>query len=426
MGKPKKLPSAPPAVTSDSSVSAQQITNGAQNRKRSKWRLETPTPRPAENSDGTSEGRSNAFAINTRTSMSASAVASGRFEDLPSIAIPSDNSPTSRAPVALAVPVRTEQLTEEGDERPTQLEDVPWIYNIYKGLPSWLTSLAFHMALIVLLALLVIGDSSKGTVNLTAVTVQSEEPILALNTIFDDQEQSEQELLDDPEQLVAEETEETPDFSLEQQEIEAPDFEADIFGANDELTKVAGSDNDGSPNPTGAEKGAEFFGVSGEGNNFVFIIDCSGSMADYGRWKRALNELTLSIKGLSSKQTFLVLLYNNDYVPMNNPPQMIPATPQAQEQAIDWLSGRFPDGWTFCSSAMNTALAQKPDAIFLLSDGEFTDRGRVLSVLNKNNSPKSDGLQTPVHTIALGSHVGRFTMKHIADKNNGIFTLISD
>lgn len=423
MGKPKRLTTAQPSVTGSESVSPSESASGIdpQQRQRSKWRLETPAPRLAEEP----QRRSEALTVTRRSALAnanGANGASGRFEDLPSIAIPSDDSRTARVPVA----VRTEQSPEEGEQKPAQLEDVPLFYNIYKGLPSWLTSLAFHMALIVLLALLVIGDNSKGTVNLTAVTIQSDEPILALNTIFDEQEPSEQELLDDPEQLVAEETEETPDFSLEQQEMEAPEFEADLFGAHDELTKVAGNDNDGSPNPSGTEEGAEFFGVSGEGSDFVFIIDCSGSMADYGRWKRALNELTLSIKGLSSRQNFLVLLYNNNYVPMNNPPQMIPATRQAQGRAIDWLNNRFPDGWTFCSNALKTALEQKPDAIFLLSDGEFTDRGKVLRVLTKNNPAKSDGQQTPIHTIALGSHVGRFTMKHIAENNNGIFTLISD
>ena len=417
MGKPTRL-----STQQLSDVASSSTRQSSRNQKRrAKWRLDTPAPQ-------TDEAKSNSDLLdvsNQRLNVqSGSSSQSGtRFEDLPSIAIPSDTSTPARKPVA----VRTERPPEEHEEeKPAQLEDVPLFNTIYKGLPSWLTSVAFHMALIVLLALLVIGDTTKGTVNLTAVTVQSEEPILALNTIFDDEEPSEQELLEDQEELVAEETEETPDFELEQQQLEAPELDADIFGASDELTKVAGDDDSGSPNPTGKQAGAEFFGVSGEGNNFVFIIDCSGSMADYGRWKRALNELTLSVKGLSSKQQFLVLLYNNDYVSMNNPPQMIPATPKAQEQALDWLSSRYPDGWTFCSAAIKVALQQKPDAVFLLSDGEFTDQGRVLSVLRKHNPPKEDGLQTPVHTIALGSHVGRFTMKHIADSNNGIFTLIPD
>lgn len=413
MGKPTRLNTAHPSFSTRSDAPRPQSN------KRSKWRLDTPAPRSTDESGLESQS----FELATRRTGATDSVGkSSRFEDLPSIAIPSDDSRPALAPVA----VRTQQPPEEGEEKPAQLEDVPLFYNVYRGLPSWLTSLAFHMALIVLLALLVIGDNSKGTVNLTAVTVQSDEPILALNKIFDDEEPSEQELLDDQEQLVADETEETPDFSLEQQQMEAPELEADLFGAHDEMTKIAGEDTDGSPNPSGKNEGAEFFGVSGEGNNFVFIIDCSGSMADYGRWKRALNELTMSIKGLSSKKHFLVLLYNNSYISMNNPPQMIPATPRAQEQAIDWLSSRYPDGWTFCSDALKTALEQNPDAIFLLSDGEFTDQRKVLSVLRKNNPPKENGLQTPVHTIALGSHTGRFTMKHIAESNNGIFTLISD
>ena len=353
----------------------------------------------------------------------AAAHTSSRFEDLPSIAIPSDAARPAKPRVA----VSTEPDTPEDEVEGTRLESVPFLHNMYKGLPSWMSSMAFHMALIVLLALLAIGDNNKnGTVNLTAVTVESEEPILALNKIFEDTEESEQDLLDDTEELVAEETELEPDFSLEQMQVEAPELEADLFGASDELTKVAGDGEKGTPQPKGKKEGAKFFGVSGEGNDFVFIIDASGSMADYGRWARAVDELTTSINGLSSSQNFLVLLYNNSYVSMNKPAKMISATPKAQKEAVQWVSQRFPDGWTFCADAVVAALKQRPDAIFLLSDGEFTDRSRVLGSLRRFNQKGGEGGQTPVHTIALGSHTGKYTMKHIAENNNGIFTLITD
>lgn len=399
MGKPKRLKAPLPKWRTSDSLSLD---------------AEAPSLLPQVHTSPTSAGQTRSTVAANRTS---------RFEDLPSIAIPSDAARPSKPKVAVSTAPDTSEEEVEG----TRLESVPFLHNIYKGLPSWMSSMAFHMALIVLLALLAIGDNSKnGIVNLTAVTVESEEPILALNKVFDDTEETEQDLLDDTEELVAEETELEPDFSLEQMQVEAPELEADLFGASDELTEVAGDGEKGTPQPKGKKEGAKFFGVSGEGNDFVFIIDCSGSMADYGRWARAVDELTTSINGLSPKQNFLVLLYNNSYVSMNKPARMIPASPTAQKQAVQWVTQRFPDGWTFCAEAVVAALKQRPDAIFLLSDGEFTDRSQVLGALRRFNQKDGEGAQTPVHTIALGSHTGKYTMKHIAENNNGIFTLITD
>ena len=171
--------------------------------------------------------------------------------------------------------------------------------------------------------------------------------------------------------------------------------------------------------------GAEFFGVKGDGSDFVFIVDCSGSMADFGRWDQAVKELRASMESLSNQQRFLILLYNDGFVAMNGDARLVNSTAEARKKALRWLRRNRPISLTYCADALEKALNLNPDAIFLLSDGEFNDRSDVFFVLESMNSKKKlTRQQVPVHTVALGSHMGRYTMKRIADENAGIFKLV--
>ena len=174
--------------------------------------------------------------------------------------------------------------------------------------------------------------------------------------------------------------------------------------------------------------GAKFFGVDGQGSDFVFIVDCSGSMADYGRWRQAVRELKKSVGDLKTSQRFLILLYNDGFIAMNDDARLVKSTKREQKKAFNWLTANVPNSWTFCAQALEKALTLRPDAIFLLSDGEFNDRQDVFFVLDSMNSRSKvrqyNRQQIPVHTIALGSHQGRFTMKRIADENSGLFRLV--
>jgi len=244
------------------------------------------------------------------------------------------------------------------------------------------------------------------------------------------------------------------EFVLDSVEIEAPPEElesapskiaeaTDLAPLLDEalldasLDNVSSSDLFDSLSLSGAKEselsnqesgGAKFFGVEGEGADFVFIVDCSGSMSDYGRWNQAVRELKESIRAMKTDQKFLILLYNNGFIAMNDDAKLVESTQRQQNRAFRWLAGKIPNNWTFCAEALAKALSLKPDAIFLLSDGEFNDREEVFAVLealNKKNKLKVYGrTQVPVHTIALGSHLGQFTMKRIADENSGNFKLV--
>ena len=186
--------------------------------------------------------------------------------------------------------------------------------------------------------------------------------------------------------------------------------------------------------------GAQFFVVKGYGTRFVFIIDCSGSMEDYRRWKRAVHELKRSINGLLDAHQFVILLYNFEMTPMNNQPaKLVVASPANQRSAIKWLQKQKPMGATYVATALQQAFELSPDSIFLLSDGDFDDlpmvemvlqhyngRAELRGALNGSTLAERHHQPIPVNTISLGGASGTRTMRRIAEQNHGVFKLIED
>lgn len=317
--------------------------------------------------------------------------------------------------------------TEPADEleQQAELDESVWESSV-RGMPSWLTSLIIHLSLILLLALLSVGSDGRKIVDLLATSADQttiepyaeldiELDIEELETLADDSEFTEANL-SEPEEIpeLLDEAFMTSDSSL--------DSQSDLLDAVASESLFA--EKPSNPN----QSAAQFFGVEGAGSDFVYIVDCSGSMAEYGRWTSAVRELKKSINDLKSDQKFLILLYNTGFVAMNNKAELVSSNKVERSRAMRWLSRNSPNNWTFCAQALTKALTLKPDAIFLLSDGEFDDRRDVFKVLDRLNNKRrlisSNENQIPVHTIALGSHHGRFTMKRIADENSGEFRLV--
>jgi hypothetical protein len=129
---------------------------------------------------------------------------------------------------------------------------------------------------------------------------------------------------------------------------------------------------------------ASFFGVRARGQFFVFVVDQSGSMLDDDRLIRAKIELLRSVFALQPPQRFEVIFYNEEATPMPGGPQPHPSDLKCKNLLSSWLDLIGPDGGTDPRPAMAQALALQPDAVFLLSDGEFPD-GTVERVAKLNS-----------------------------------------
>jgi hypothetical protein len=168
--------------------------------------------------------------------------------------------------------------------------------------------------------------------------------------------------------------------------------------------------------PDGADglpwRQASFFGIRARGQFFVYVVDCSGSMIDEDRLVRAKAELRRSVMALQPPQRFKVIFYSDRIWPMpGDMPR--PADVGPKLQMIEWLRLIEPDGGTDPRAAMSLALSLQPDAVFLLSDGEFPE-GTVESIARRN--PR----KIPIHCVDLsGADGGGDHLRRIAADSGG-------
>jgi hypothetical protein len=163
----------------------------------------------------------------------------------------------------------------------------------------------------------------------------------------------------------------------------------------------------------------DFFGIGGYGQSFVYVVDCSGSMSESGKFERAVYELLRSIEQLRSDQQYFVIFYNHQAYPMDSP-GMVLATPKRFEETRDWISYAQPRGGTVPLPALLAALKIKPDAIFFLSDGLFDPQtSRVIRAYNRGKETR-----IPIHTIAFVNREAEGLMRTIARNSGGKYRFV--
>jgi hypothetical protein len=154
-----------------------------------------------------------------------------------------------------------------------------------------------------------------------------------------------------------------------------------------------------------------FFGIRAEGQLIIYFVDCSGSMIDEDRLDRAKSELRRSVNALQPPQRFKVIFYNDRPVPM---PGELPKSADypSKAQLSRWLSLVQPEGATDPRSSLSLALAMKPDAVFLLSDGAYPE-GTADAIAKLN--PK----KIPIHCIDLANGAAGDDLRKIASESGG-------
>jgi hypothetical protein len=172
--------------------------------------------------------------------------------------------------------------------------------------------------------------------------------------------------------------------------------------------------------------GTRFFGVKATGERFVFIIDSSTSMEGI-RWRAAVRELVRCISSLTTDQQYYVICFDyRTHLMFNHRPDTIEynhTDPNSLKRFKRWLGSVQMGRATRPMEAVAVALNLRPDAIFLLSDGEFQDdtRGFLLT----GNGLQEDALRIPVHTIGLMSDIGFAALRTIAEENGGTFQQVA-
>ncbi|MEM9644297.1 MAG: hypothetical protein AAF989_04825 [Planctomycetota bacterium] len=187
------------------------------------------------------------------------------------------------------------------------------------------------------------------------------------------------------------------------------------------MDKLTASRLSGGP----ADEAIEFCGIRGGGNHFVYLVDSSKSMGD--AFIAARLELLRSIESLRQDQRFYIIFFDAepDFMrlasPNLNEPASVLATPKNKQLARQWAMRVAPNRGKAPYDPLAFALKLKPDAIFLLSDGEFPER--IVDLLTEQNRVENlfgDVKHVSmIHTIGYHSRVGEDRMSQIARENGG-------
>jgi von Willebrand factor type A domain len=172
---------------------------------------------------------------------------------------------------------------------------------------------------------------------------------------------------------------------------------------------------------SGLEKG--FFGIGDTGTTFIYVVDCSDSMNERGKFKRARYELIRSLEQLSQDQRYFVIFYSDIAYPMDAE-EPVTATEEHVAQTSEWIDGVEPTGGTNPLPALVMALALWPDAIYFLSDGKF-DAQVIQELRGRNRDNRRLALTAiPIHTIAFGDRLAEGLMKTISRNSGGRYRFV--
>lgn len=216
-----------------------------------------------------------------------------------------------------------------------------------------------------------------------------------------------------PTEVVVSET--SPDMETEAAALDRA--LAELSGAGRGRFGSGGGAVDGDGSPFGREDG--FFGLGNAGQTLVYVVDCSDSMNDNGKWRRASEELVRALEELTYDQRYFVIFFSDGAYPMDADGP-VPATYDEVDLTRRWISRIEPDGGTNPLPALLYALAMQPDAVYFLSDGEFDPM--VIRELRRQNPPSAG--QIPIHTISFVRRETIGLMRTIARQSGGKFRFV--
>jgi hypothetical protein len=287
--------------------------------------------------------------------------------------------------------------------------------------PAWCISALLHGVGLLLLALVTVAalDTTQETVLVASIDGQ-DEPLEEVELVMEELELEETVLVETtmPVPGAANFGDVTLETRLATTDLGVGVAEVSTVG---EIGLLFGQEGEGMSESGPGEGVAYFFGVKTKGNRFVFVVDNSNSMGG-GKFETAVAELQRSIGRLNKHQQFYVIFFSDTAYPMFYPKPakgMVPATDENKRQLEYWLMTVERCLRTKGREALQMAFALRPDAIYVLGDGAFTDD----AVAQLMATPP--GLTT-VHTLGFRMNPNaERDFRDIAKRFQGKFTEVS-
>lgn len=276
----------------------------------------------------------------------------------------------------------------------------------WTDLPAWVVSLAFHTLLFVLLAWLWrpissgTGGTSDRPIGIAMVHQTQNGETYSLDASLESGSQS-------------------ASGSSESSSANAIDLEAlvgslqggsDADGTGEVLDSSTSGDSQvgtvpGSKSRTGMTQ-SRFYGLEGQGNSFVYVIDRSDSMNEFNSapWRAARKELSNSLEGLIDTNQFQIIFYNEAPIlyrsRVTGSAGLIRAQKVEREQATRFVQQVVATGGTEHLSALKLALRLQPDVLYFLTDAADP---RMNSDQLQNLVVRCESIGTTIHSVEFGS-----------------------
>ncbi len=182
--------------------------------------------------------------------------------------------------------------------------------------------------------------------------------------------------------------------------------------------------------PAGATKTkTTFFGVEGEGNSFVYVLDRSASMGSAGGvpLRAAKAQLKASLGALQEVNLFYIIFYND--VPRlfrvpSNRQGLVFANSRNKVLAMRFIDSITAEGATEHRDALVKALNLQPDVIFFLTDGDDPPlRPADLADIRR----RAAAAGTTIHVIQFGQGPllrSESFLTQLARQNRGTFRYV--
>ena len=182
--------------------------------------------------------------------------------------------------------------------------------------------------------------------------------------------------------------------------------------------------------PAGTTKTkTSFFGVEGEGNSFVYVLDRSASMGSAGGvpLRAAKAQLKASLGALSEVNLFYIIFYND--VPKlfrvpSNRRGLVFANSRNKVLAMRFIDSITAEGATEHREALLKALSLQPDVIFFLTDGDDPPlRPADLAEIRR----RAAAFGTTIHVIQFGQGPllrSESFLTRLARENRGSFRYV--
>ena len=128
-------------------------------------------------------------------------------------------------------------------------------------------------------------------------------------------------------------------------------------------------------------------GAMRAGQTVVYLLDCSGSMGEHGKFALARAALLATLRVQPEEVRFQVIVYDGSARPLFPGTTCVPVTPANIEAAVAKLLGCEARGRSNHIEALRVAARYRPDAILLLTDSAGLEPDQLRAGLAQLEKP---------------------------------------